>query len=316
MIPALAITALLLGQRANLYEPVKARDQLEIPMTRYLTRDRFGRTISFYITNTADPSPRPVLLFVQDRGAASVVRKPDHLEPVSGEVVKTFGDVFRVVIVEKPGVILYDDPIAEQAAGSEWFRREHTLERWTECLAAVLKASSGIAGVKSGAATAVGLGEGALAAASLAATTPDIRQVVVVGAGAGGKLQDLMASAMRGEFGEERGTSDAMLQKMLIQWDAMRTHPDETRRAFAGQSYHQWAEFGIPNLSESLLALKQPVIIVSGDEDVEVSKAGIETLFTMLRARRGDVRWIVAEMAPHSLLGKWSVVKSALANQR
>jgi dienelactone hydrolase len=98
-------------------------------------------------------------------------------------VHNTIADVVRgrarLVIVEKPGVHLLDDPPDPGGAAhaSATFRSEHTLERWSEAVHAALEAARKLPGILPGRVLVAGHSEGGIVAARVAAEDRSVTHV-------------------------------------------------------------------------------------------------------------------------------------------
>ena len=121
------------------------------PYLQFTVRDDLGRDVVAYVSEPApDGEAVPLAVYVQGSGCGShFAQEGTRWVPRNGHMglLEAADGRFRVLIVEKPGVRPGDDPrTTEQAAGRPEFRREHTLERWTEALlAAVRTARSALA---------------------------------------------------------------------------------------------------------------------------------------------------------------------------
>src|SRR5262249_4827321 len=90
------------------YLPEKQATALGVPFDRYTTRDRFDRTITFYLSRPSRgvAEKLPVAVFIQGSGCASVFAARDG--KVHGGMQTLLqaagkGNI-RVLVVEKPGV--------------------------------------------------------------------------------------------------------------------------------------------------------------------------------------------------------------------
>ncbi len=310
MIWPLCLALALSGtQRADLYTAVKSRDQLNgLPFTRYYTRDKFGRVISFYLSPASSAKPLPLMMFVQDFGSKSLFEN-ETAPRSSAEIAaleKAVDGKACLLVVEKPGVILYDNPLAEQTAGTEWFRREHTLERWTEALTAAFKAASTVAGVQSTSVGLVGLGEGGIVAAHLARLNPQMGKVVTIGAGGPRKLFDLLWIASR-----ELKPGEAYSQT-LSAWKDVLANPDDPEKLFHGLSYRQWSLFTQTSLIEELAACDAQSWIIQGDGDYSVAPNDPDLVFSELTARGKQTQMFKVPGAPHDLGAAWPTVAKGI----
>ena len=129
----------------DLYRPLRDQQSPQgIAYTRYFTKDRFGRKITFYVSG--DQSQRlPLVVSVLGSGAYSnFIRRNGQILDAHRIQREVFGTKAHVLIVEKPGVEFLEQHPNQGTAvdGSLEFRREHTLERWSEAISAALRAAS------------------------------------------------------------------------------------------------------------------------------------------------------------------------------
>lgn len=139
LLPSFVWTAALCAQ--GVYRPVRdPKSPANIPYTRYLTRDRFGRTITFYIDG--DQNQRlPIVVSVSGSGAFSnFIRSGDRILDAHRVPREVFASRAHILIVEKPGMEFLEQHASHGTAeeASPEFRREHTLDRWAEAVSAAM----------------------------------------------------------------------------------------------------------------------------------------------------------------------------------
>lgn len=143
---AARVLVLLAGLCAPLAACTAAGDKIPgQPFRRYATEDKFDRRIDFYLSEpAAGAAALPLIVFIQGAGCSS------HFPIIGGKAGKGVADLLhdvvvrraRVLAVEKPGVVFLDEREGEpmrESCRPEFFR-EHTLERWTEAVAASIRA--------------------------------------------------------------------------------------------------------------------------------------------------------------------------------
>lgn len=97
------------------YEPADKPEPVPgQPYERYVTRDRFGREITFYLSKVAaGRNPLPLVAFIEGSGCGSrFEERGGKLRPAGGHIVvaDVFKDRARVLVVEKPGVKYLSQP--------------------------------------------------------------------------------------------------------------------------------------------------------------------------------------------------------------
>ena len=287
MFLCLANACLLLAQAR--YVPIEDKTELRVNFTRYTTRDRFDRIITFYLSTTRSTSPLPVVLLIQGSGAQSIWIKKDGkvygglqnlLSSVGGEKV-------RVLAVEKPGVdFTYQPPqpgVAE--GGPKAFLEEHTLERWTEANRAALLATRKLPGIKGGPELVMGHSEGGLVAACVAASTPGVTHVANMSGGGPSQLFDF--------------TQIMPADEVYAEWAKVQADPMSTTKFLWGHPYRRWSTFCATSSVEQLTKFKGRIYAVQGSEDKNEPVQAFDVLVAELRARGKDLTAVRLAGADH-----------------
>ncbi len=203
-------------------QPLLQRDPtpLGVAFDRYTTRDSFGRTISFYLSQPPKgvTGKLPLEVFVQGSGCSSHFRKRDGkvyggLQNILLMVTKGRA---RVLVVEKPGVEFGTMPKQPGSAeeGSAEFRREHVLPRWVEAIAVALRAARTLPDVDAERTLVVGHSEGGIVAAHVAAADKQVTHVGVLAGGGPTQLFDLVELArQRRQPQEPAAAEDARVRQ-------------------------------------------------------------------------------------------------------
>src|SRR5262245_33386013 len=114
------LIALLLGTTGQT-RPEADPTPLGIPYQRYMVKDSFDRTITFYLSlPSKNENKQPIALFIQGSGCQSLFRK--QAEKVTGGYQNILLQVargrVRILVVEKPGVKFLDTPSRPGSAES------------------------------------------------------------------------------------------------------------------------------------------------------------------------------------------------------
>lgn len=116
------------------------------PFREYSTLDKLSLNVTLYDSEPQVPDQRaPIVVYVQGTRCSS------HFRIRGGRVFRgshsldydTFCGRARIATVEKPGVESFDDPgerSMQESYRSEVFY-EHTLERWSEAIAAAIRSA-------------------------------------------------------------------------------------------------------------------------------------------------------------------------------
>jgi pimeloyl-ACP methyl ester carboxylesterase len=191
---------------ADWYRPQKTESLQDLPYDRYVTTDRFGREITFYLSESGEArGPLPLVVYVHGSGCTSLfVGDKNRVSPTNGHITiqSVVEGKARLLIVEKPGVKFLDKPATPDAqAGSAEFRTEHTLGRWVEAVSAAIRAARQVPGISNDKALVIGHSEGGLVACCVARDMPEVVTHVASLAGGGpSQLFDLITLARKGAF--------------------------------------------------------------------------------------------------------------------
>ena len=212
---------------------------------RCLTVDRFGRQITFYLYSpaAANTAPLPLVVYIQGSSCRSLFgRHPD-----SGKVITVSGHSVlpqilakraNLLVVEKP-TVEFLDPGPGQSPPPEAYAREHTLERWSEAVAAAIRAACESPAVNARAVLVVGHSEGGQVASKVAHDLPGTVSHVAIAAGGGPTfLFDILSLARTGAyFGEVSDKPEERVQYVLDEWRKIEADPTSTEKQFFGHSW-------------------------------------------------------------------------------
>lgn len=302
---ALLAALLMLSSAAfaqSRYEPTPVGPVRDMGYTRFRTVDSLGRDITFYLTDAPSrDTALPLVVYVHGSGHRShFLRTPDGVTPSNGHA--TLADVIagraRLVVVEKPGVSLFDHGDGPASAD---FREAHTLERWTEAVVAAMLAAGRVSGVDPRRMLVVGHSEGGLVAARVAARVSAVSHVALLAGGGPSQLLDLLLLARRGTFFRDIASdADAREAYVRAQWDSILAHPDAADRMFFGHAYRRWASFLRDAPMTQLRQSGAQIFLAQGAQDEAVSRESFDALAADLTgAGRRPVQWLVPH-ADHS----------------
>jgi dienelactone hydrolase len=302
------------GHAAILADPPATSTPEEILgfwMQRYTTTDRFGRTITFYLSKTKDPAVRlPLVVCVAGSGSQSLfveVDTPQGKRIATGgpesAIRKEHGDHVRLLVVEKPGVRFLDKPGRMGGAedSSEEFRREHTLERWSAAVGAAMEVGRGLPGVDGSRVLVLGHSEGGIVACRVAAEHPSVTHVAVMAGGGPTQLYDLIELARRGKIGPP-GDPEAGVKFVLDGWRQVMENPDATDAYFMGHPHRRWTSFCQSSPIEEIVKSRARVLIAQGTADTAVLPESADVLYAELLARGRDVTYEKVEGGDHGFM--------------
>jgi pimeloyl-ACP methyl ester carboxylesterase len=285
--------------------PSRSRPIAGQPYERFSTHDRFGREITFYLSEApAGQGPLPLVLYIEGSGCGSrFEERAGKILPAGGHIVvaEVFKGSARVIVVEKPGVQFLFQP-EDGCKGSAEFNREHTLERWAEANEAALRAARRLSQVDKNKTLVVGHSEGGLVACRVARELPAIVTHVSTLAGGGpSQLYDLIALARQGRFFEEVSPdAEARVQYVLGKWREIEAEPTSSEKFFFGFAYRRWATFLASSPIEELSAVRAKIYVAQGTADASVDPTSADALFAHLVSGNKPVTYDRVEGANHS----------------
>lgn len=300
MLP-LAAALLLAGSPGPRLDPTPIKGQ---PFRRYFIKDRYGREITFYLTESKGSEPKPLTVFVQGSGDGS------NFVEVKGRVVPQNGQMtlydeakgaIRLLIVEKPGVRFLDrgeQGGAEKASAD--FREQHTLERWSEAVDASLRAALRLPGIDRKHVLVVGHSEGGLVACRVAAHNRAVTHVASLAGGGVTQLYDLIALARRGAFLQNLSDDpEKRVAYLTEEWKKVLADPHSAEKSFLGHPYRRWTSFLADSPIEELAQFKGTVYIAQGTADAAVDPSSADALDADLLRRGKDVTYDRVPNADH-----------------
>jgi dipeptidyl aminopeptidase/acylaminoacyl peptidase len=256
---------------------------------RYTCEDKFGRTITFYLSRSAG-KPLPLILFIQGSGPQSIwlQRGSQIAGGLQNLLFAQASDKARVLAVEKPGVACFYQPaqpgVAEGAPQA--FLEEQTLPRWAEANEAALRAACKLPDVDATKILALGHSEGALVAAKVAADMAEVTHVGILSGSGPSQLFDMALTV---------GDKEA-----YDTWAEIQKDPDSTTKFAWGHPYRRWSTFCATSTIEQLAKTKAKIFAAAGTEDKSVPFQSFEALRAALSARSADAHFDVVEGGDHS----------------
>ncbi len=278
------------------------------PYDRYFTRDKYGRTITFYLSEDPTEATLPLIVYVHGSGCSSLFRKrgeTDPTEAVAGQAGhNTFTDAVRgrarLLIVEKPGVSYLDEGGDVHNASQE-FREQHTLDRWGEAVGAAIEAARKLPSIDGSRVMVVGHSEGGIVAARVAAERDFVTDVAVLAGGGPTQLYDILQLAKSGEF--FRGVSEDAAERVdyvLEEWAQILANPETADEFFFGHPYCRWATFLSSSTMEELEETDARILLIQGAQDKAVAPETMTMTQTHLLSKGKDVTARMIAAGDHS----------------
>ena len=283
---------------------------------RYFTRDKFDRTITFYLSRLKNESKGklPVVVCVQGSGSQSVfleVDTPDGKRVASGGpesvIARDFRDRVRVLVVEKPGIKFLEQPSRPGSSeeASEEFNREFSLPRWTQAVTAATLATLKLKEIDGSKLLVLGHSEGGQVACEVAAHLPDkITHVAVMAGGGPTQLHDLIQFARSGDMYNPNDSAEQRVAALMSDWQKVLNDPEAHDKFILGHSHLRWSSFLASSPIEAILKTNAKVFIAQGTADTNSLPASADILHAELIARGRDCTYERIEGANHGFMTK------------
>lgn len=268
------------------------------PFREYSTIDVLGRKVTFYVSEPELPDDKlPLVVYVQGTGCSS------HFTRRNGQVLagahRLVYDVLRgrarVAVVEKPGVEPFDDPgnrPMQESCRPEFFY-EHTLDRWSEAIAAAIRSAHALPGVDDSSTLALGISEGGMVAVRVSSLLPSVTHAASL---AGGGPNHMYVFA---EYLRRRGLDP---QELVYDcWREVQTDPQSTTKFCLDHSFRHWSGFYRTSLIEECLKSTAKLYLAHGSADEQNFVGGFDMMRAELAAQGRGAVFERLEGAGHSM---------------
>ena len=278
----------------------------EIPYTRYFTKDKFGRRITFYIHG--DQRQRlPLVVSILGSGAYSnFIRIDGEIRDGHRAAREAFDARAHVVIVEKPGIQFLEQHVQEPgengtpAGVPDEFLRQNTLDRWAEAVSAALRAARSLPLADPTRTLLIGHSEGALVVALVATQNAFVTHVASLSGNGPSVLFELMSKAREGRlYSDLPPDGDRHVARLLAEVAAVRADPLNEKKLMLGHSYRYWSSRWPFSTMEALARTKARIFLAHGTADRNVAITHFDMMYAHLLAHDRDVTARRIEGADH-----------------
>lgn len=197
--------------------------------------------------------------------------------------------------MEKPGVEFLDEQTDSGNAATcrPEFLTEHALDRWTEAIAASIKAARELPGVDHSKTLVVGASEGGVVALHLTNVMPSVTHAASI---AGGGPNHLFILA---DYVRRKGLDPEV--EVYGCWAKILQDPESTKGFCWGQPYRLWSSLLKTSLTEECLRSHAALYLVHGTVDEQSPIAAFDVMHAELAAKRRAAVFERVEGADHAL---------------
>jgi hypothetical protein len=275
------------------------------PYRAFDVTDSLGRSVRFYLSDADVHDARPLILVIQGSGCASSFFRRDGRISQSWHALVRQAAAGRaqVLVVEKPGVQLFDLPQKPGGANdcTAGFKREHTRDRWLAALQAGLRGALEQRAQKPAAVMALGHSEGAAFAPYLAIADPAVTHVASLAASPLSQLHDFFDMAARGEgfIAQAPGNKADHIKRVLDAWKQVQSDPQSDSKSVFGHAHRYWNDKFAPFDWTQLDRSRARFFLAHGDADENSSVRVFDHFAIELIVRGRDVTWLRLAGADH-----------------
>lgn len=253
-------------------------------MTAFLAGDDVSRT-----------KRKPLLVFLDGSGAQSLFTILPQGTSVGlfGLLARQAGEAYHVAACEKRGAEfgVLGMPGSGESAAEEYNRYATFPDRVAE-VRLLLDALLGEPLVDPQRVVLVGISEGAVVAAGVAASEPRVTHVAFLCGNGPTQLFDLVTLRRKALAKEGRSPEeiDAAVRELEAEFRAILAEPESTTRYFMGHAYRRWSTFCQNPPLETLRRSRAKLFLAHGTEDASVPIESFDLLvLELLRVGRADV---------------------------
>ncbi len=269
----------------------KAEKQAENELTKigfdsYEVKRSDGTTIRCYLSSSAESLP--LIVNVEGSGAGSAFMKIG--EQINGGMTGWLAFVAQkdahVLVVEKPGVELFDDHQGGNVEGaSQEFLENYTLEYVTQSNVEAIRAILQLPQVSSKKVLIFGISDGGQIAAEISANLPEATHVAPLACGGPTQIFDFVMFASRPLPDDQLGDVEERVKDIYSSWEKILQDPQSTEKFWSGHPYRRWASFCASSTTDALLKTKAKIYLAHGVLDDAVPVESFDVLVATLRSK-------------------------------
>jgi len=304
-LPCLACAAAILTAQGAPIPRAITEFPEKFPYRAYDTADALGRTIHFYLTDADARDDRPLILVLQGSGCSSNFSLRGGQVGTGWHAFVRRADKSRaqIMVVEKPGVTLFDKPanLGGAVDCSSEFRREQTGDRWLAALSAAVNAAIELRTTTPRSLLVIGHSEGAVFAPRLALLDKRVTHVASLAATPVSQLHDFMDMATSGDgfIGKSPGGPRERIDRVLGAFQAVSAEPASDAKQVFGHAHRYWADKFAPFDLSKLADSPAKFFVAYGDRDENSSPRTMDAFAIELLIRQRDLTWLRIEGADH-----------------
>lgn len=252
-----------------------------------------GSTIQCYLSGSS--KTLPLIVNFEGSGAGSAFRQNDGRVNggMTGYLASVASETAHVLVLEKPGVKLFDEHQKGTVKGaSRTFLENYTLEYLTQSHIEAIRAIVRLPQVSGDRILLFGISDGGQLAAETSAKLPEATHVAALACGGPTQIFDFVQFADQPQPDDEPGDVQKRVEEVYTQWEAIQQDPLSIEKFWNGHPYRRWASLCAASTTDALMTTKAKIFVAQGTADDAVPVESFDVLVSTLRTKG---KTIVAE---------------------
>ena len=245
-----------------------------------------GTTIHCYLSNSKESLPLIVNIDGSGYGSAFTKMEKGINGGMTGWLASVTQDDAHVLVIEKPGVKLFDEHQGGNVEGaSRTFLENYTLEYVTQSHVEAIRAILRLPQVRDERVLIFGISDGGQIAAEVSANLPEATHVAPLACGGPTQIFDYVIFASRPQPDDKPGDVERRVNDIYATWDKIQDDPLSIEKFWSGHPYRRWSSFCSSSTTDALLKTKAEIFMAHGTLDDSVPVESFDVLVATLRTR-------------------------------
>ena len=280
---SLFIASPLLAQSAAIKQP--SEQLAPVGFHIYHVKSSGGSTIRCYLSDSS--KKLPLIVNIDGSGSSSAFTKSG--KRINGGITQYLASltsgVAHVMVVEKPGVELFDSRQTGNDKASKAFLENYTLEYITKSHVEAIRAVLRLRQVSDEKVLIFGISDGGQFAAEVSAHLPEATHVAPLACGGPTQIFDFVTFAARPRENDKPGDAQRRIEEVYSKWQAIAEDPTSIDKFWYGHPYRRWASLCSSSTIEALLKTNAKIFVAHGTLDEAVPIESFDALVATLHTK-------------------------------